>query len=131
MKPYRFCRIAKISLLAGALELLGIQSGSPHHKSNPSSTSAQSAANQAAATATATTIDVATTTTSAVAALTTTASASLMTAASVNGTSSSFLANVIANDAGGHPDQYSYYAERLALTLSQLSTDQRSRVFSH
>lgn len=39
------------------------------------------------------------------------------------------LAQSIARDAGGHADQYAYYADKLAETLAQLSPEQRARVF--
>jgi len=39
------------------------------------------------------------------------------------------LAQAIAESAGGQPDQYRPYAEKLARTLSELSPEQQARVF--
>jgi hypothetical protein len=40
------------------------------------------------------------------------------------------LAQTIASDSGGHPDQYAYYAESLSKTLNNLTAAQRARIFS-
>lgn len=40
------------------------------------------------------------------------------------------LAQAIANDSGGHADQYAKYSERLAETLSRLTPAQRARIFT-
>ncbi len=40
------------------------------------------------------------------------------------------IAQTIAADAGGAPDQYAYYSENLARTLSNLTPAQRARVFT-
>ena len=103
MKPYRFRHPAKIALLTATVASLGIQSGIPHHKDNPSANHDQPEASPKVV-----------------------ASASACAAACA---SASSLASAIANDAGGHPDQYAFYAESLARTLSQFSSDQMSRVF--
>lgn len=39
------------------------------------------------------------------------------------------LASIIAGDAGGHPDQYTLYSDKLADTLAGFSADQRGRIF--
>ncbi|MCB1233206.1 MAG: hypothetical protein KDN19_23380 [Verrucomicrobiae bacterium] len=41
------------------------------------------------------------------------------------------LAAVIASDAGGTSEQYSDYAEKLAITLSRLSDEQKARIFAN
>ena len=41
------------------------------------------------------------------------------------------LAQAIANDAGGHADQYDYYSKRLSETLSMLTPAQRARVLGN
>lgn len=100
MNPYRFRHPAKIALLTAAVAFLGIQPGIPHHKDNPSANHDQPEAPAK--------VD-----------------ASARAAACA---SASSLASAIATDAGGHPDQYANYAESLARTLSQFSSDQMSRV---
>lgn len=39
------------------------------------------------------------------------------------------LASIIAGDAGGHPDQYALYSDKLADTLAGFNADQRGRIF--
>lgn len=41
----------------------------------------------------------------------------------------SSLAAAIASDAGGHQDQYAFYADKLSQTLARMTPEQQNRIF--